>query len=262
MPRHKVNTRPTRAPLYPITPVPNALPFETISLDFITKLPVSHGFDSILTVTDHNCSKAAVLIPCNEASPQKKPWHSLLRTFSLAMAFRLKSSVTEIHASRHASHMIKDICFKLGIKQNISTAYHPRTDGQSERTNQKAETYLRFIANEHQDNWVPYLPLAEFVHNNWPNETTRESPFLILMGYNLRTDWIDRPSPLPQAQLRVEQFKEARQRAQELMCHKTTTRVARLKLSRQGIYRLLPSVPVVVERDGLGRFDRLPSYRS
>ena len=73
------------------------------------------------------------------------------------------------------------------------------------------------IANKHQDNWVPYLPLAEFVHNNWPNETTRESPFLILMGYNPRTDWIDRPSPLPQAQLRVEQFKEARQRAQELM---------------------------------------------
>ncbi len=43
------------------------MPFETITLDFITKLPKSQGYDSILTVTDHNCSKAALFIPCREA---------------------------------------------------------------------------------------------------------------------------------------------------------------------------------------------------
>jgi hypothetical protein len=64
--RHKVNNRPTRAPLQPIYPKPEAMPFETVTLDFIVKLPISQGFDSILTVTDQGCTKAAIFIPCNE----------------------------------------------------------------------------------------------------------------------------------------------------------------------------------------------------
>ncbi len=103
------------------------------------------------------------------------------------------------------------------MSQNISTAYHPRTDGQSERTNQWLEQYLRFWVNERQDNWHSYLPLAEFTHNNWPNETTGESPFFVLYGFNLRADWTDKPSPIPQVALCLEQFKEARQKAQALM---------------------------------------------
>jgi Integrase zinc binding domain len=63
---HKVNTNPTKPPLYPITPMPDALPFQTIALDFITKLPVSEGYDTILTITDHDCSKASLFIPCKE----------------------------------------------------------------------------------------------------------------------------------------------------------------------------------------------------
>ena len=64
--RHKVNNQPTRAALSPIYPKPEAMPFETVAIDFITKLPVSQGYDSILTITDHNCTKAAIFIPCNE----------------------------------------------------------------------------------------------------------------------------------------------------------------------------------------------------
>src|SRR5712671_6773514 len=56
----KVNTHPTNPPMFPITSEANALPFETISLDFIIKLPVSDGKDTILTITDHDCSKAAL----------------------------------------------------------------------------------------------------------------------------------------------------------------------------------------------------------
>ena len=103
----------------------------------------------------------------------------------------------------------RELCKILGVQQNISMAYHPRTDGQSEHTNQWLEPYLCFWVNEHQDNWATYLPLAEFTHNNWPNETTRESPFFLLMGYNPRADWTDRPSPIPQVALCLDQFKEA-----------------------------------------------------
>ena len=65
--RNKVNTRPTRTPLAPITPKPDANSFKVIALDFITKLPESQGHDTILTVTNHDCTKALVVfIPCME----------------------------------------------------------------------------------------------------------------------------------------------------------------------------------------------------
>ena len=62
----KVNTHLTHPPLYPITPAENAKPFETIAMDFIVKLQPSGGYDTILTITDTDCSKASVFIPCNK----------------------------------------------------------------------------------------------------------------------------------------------------------------------------------------------------
>jgi hypothetical protein len=62
----KTNTHPNRPPLYPITPNPDAIPFSTISIDWVTKLPLSDNYNSILTITDHDCSKAVVLLPCKE----------------------------------------------------------------------------------------------------------------------------------------------------------------------------------------------------
>ena len=112
---------------------------------------------------------------------------------------------------------MRELCNILGIKQNTSTVYHPCTDRQSERTIQWLEQYLCFWTNEHQDNWVAYLPIAEFNHNNWPNETMHESPFFLLMGYNLCADWTDHPSPIPQVALHLDQFKQARKHAEELM---------------------------------------------
>ena len=64
--RHKVNKCPTQAALSPIYPTPEALHFKTIALDFITKLPESQGFNSILTITDHDCTKMLHFIPCRE----------------------------------------------------------------------------------------------------------------------------------------------------------------------------------------------------
>src|SRR5487761_186576 len=62
----KTNTTPVKPPLHPIT-LEFTLPFETVAMDFIVKLPLSSGYDSILTVTDHDCTKASIFIPCNES---------------------------------------------------------------------------------------------------------------------------------------------------------------------------------------------------
>jgi hypothetical protein len=213
--RNKINTHPIRVPLQPIYPKPEALPFETIALDFITKLPESEGSDSILTVVDHDCTKAAIFIPCREEITAEETAGLYVR--HVFTRFGLPSRIISDRDPRFASKFTRELCRILGISQNISTAYHPRTDGQSEAKNKWVEQYLRFYVNHYQKNWTYYLPMAEFAHNTWASETTRESPFTLLMGYNPRADWIDRPSPIPQIALRIQQFKEARERAQQSM---------------------------------------------
>ena len=111
-----------------------------------------------------------------------------------------------------------EMCQALGIKQNTSTAFHPRTDRQSEHTNQKLEQFLRFYSNAKQDNWAHFLSLAKFTFNSWRNESTKKSLFEVLMGYNPRAEWITVSSPVPQVTHRLEQIQEARNQASIAMC--------------------------------------------
>ena len=213
--QHKVNNWPTRAALSPIYPKPEAMLFKTVAIDFITKLLLSQGYDSILTVTDHDCTKAAIFILCNEEINAEETAGLYLK--QVVTNFGLPSKIISDRDLRFASKFTRELCRLMGIKQNISTAYHPRTDGQSEHTNQWVETFLQFVTNHKQNDWARWLPMAQFAHNNWPSDTTRKSPFFLLMGYNPRTDWKNTTSPLPQITLRVDQFKEARAQAQNLM---------------------------------------------
>ena len=64
--RNKTNNQARRAPLSPIFAKPEALPFEMVAMDFIVKLPLSDGYDSVLTVMDHDCTKAVIFILCNK----------------------------------------------------------------------------------------------------------------------------------------------------------------------------------------------------
>jgi hypothetical protein len=72
---------------------------------------------------------------------------------------------------------------------------------------------IHFITDKKQTNWAAYLPIAQFAHNNWPSDTTRKSPFFLLMGFNPHADWIYATSPIPRVTLHLEQFKEAREQA-------------------------------------------------
>jgi hypothetical protein len=84
------------------------------------------------------------------------------------------------------------VCAQLNIKQNISTAYHPQTDGQSERANARLEQYLRIYRNAEQNDWVALLPMAQYVHNSWINTSMGYTPFDLLIGHtptmNVSTD--------------------------------------------------------------------------
>ena len=162
--QNKVNNQARRAPLSPIFAKPNALPFETVAMDFIVKLPLSDGYDSVLTVTDHDCTKAVILIPCNESITAE----GVAKLYLEHVFKRVGLPNTFIHDrdTRFMSSFAVKMCQALDIKQNTSTAFHPRTDGQSERTNQKLEQFLRFYTNAKQNNWARFLPLAEFAFNS------------------------------------------------------------------------------------------------
>ena len=129
------------------------------------------------------------------------------------------------------------MCQALGIRQNASTAFHPRTDGQSERTNQKLEQFLRYYSNAKQDNWAHYLSLAKFAFNLWCNESTKKSPFKVLMGYNPQAEWTVISSPVPQVTHRLGQIQEAQDQAHLAMC-KAQLGWIKDKERKQHVYRV------------------------
>jgi len=72
----------------------------------------------------------------------------------------------------------------MGIQPRMSTAFHPQTDGQTERLNQTVETYLRAFVSKEQDNWVRLLPMAEFAYNNSTTTRNGTSPFYANYGFH------------------------------------------------------------------------------
>ena len=77
---------------------------------------------------------------------------------------------------------MKELYRLLGIEATTSTAYHPQTDGQTERVNQELEQYLQHFVRERQDDWYTLLPLAEFSYNNHVHSSTQQTPFLLGTG--------------------------------------------------------------------------------
>ena len=76
----------------------------------------------------------------------------------------------------------------LDVKRNLSTAFYPQTDGQTERTNQTLEQYLQMYCNHFQTNWVDLLPMASVAYNNEVSVSTGHSPFFLNYGYHPQQD--------------------------------------------------------------------------
>ena len=116
---------------------------------------------------------------------------------------------------RFTSRFSKELCAQLQIEQNISTAYHPQTDGQSERSNQWLEQYLRIYGNFQQDDWAQWLPVAQYVHNSWPSTTTGQTPFDLLIGFTpCITENQQQATNIPEIEHRIAHLKTLQDRAQ------------------------------------------------
>ena len=132
---------------------PNQVPeklWQHISVDFITKLPVSKGHDSILVVYDR-FSKMSHFV----ATTEKTTAEGLARLFrdNVWKLHGLPESVISDKGPQFVVGLMRELNKMLGIETKLSTAYHPETDGQMKRTNQELEQYLRMYVNHRQNNW-------------------------------------------------------------------------------------------------------------
>ncbi|GJZ94949.1 putative reverse transcriptase domain-containing protein [Tanacetum coccineum] len=138
--------------------------WDNITMDFVTKLPkTSQGYDTIWVIVDR-LTKSAIFTPIRETDPLDK----LARLYLKEVVTRHGIPVSIIcdRDPRFASNFWRSLQNALGTNLDMSTAYHPQTDGQSERTIQTLEDMLRACAIDFGKGWVNHLPLVEFSYNN------------------------------------------------------------------------------------------------
>lgn len=154
----------------------------SIGIDFITHLPITaSGFDSIAVFVDR-LTKRVHLAPCHDTTSTEEFAEIFVRVIFAQHGLPL--DIVSDRDSRFTSEFWTMVCKLLNVKQNMSTAFHPRTDGQTERVNRTLEEVLRaYVAGDHSD-WDKCLPLAEFAINNSVQSATGTTPFLMDYGQN------------------------------------------------------------------------------
>ncbi|GJQ91422.1 putative reverse transcriptase domain-containing protein [Tanacetum coccineum] len=159
--------------------------WDNITMDFVTKLPKSsQGYDTIWVIVDR-LTKSAIFTPMRETDPLDK----LARLYLKEVVTRHGIPVSIIcdRDPRFASNFWRSLQSALGTNLDMSTAYHPQTDGQSERTIQTLEDMLRACAIDFGKGWVNHLPLVEFSYNNSYHASIKAAPFEALYGRKCRS---------------------------------------------------------------------------
>jgi hypothetical protein len=199
-------SRPSGA-LQPLPPPSEA--WEEITADLIVELPLSNGFDSIFVVVDRFTKRAHFI-----------PTFTTLSASGAAKLFRdhvwtqhgWPKKIVSDRGQQFAAKFTLELNRLLGVQTALSTAYHPQTDGQTERTNQELEQYLRLYTNFMQDDWSDWLSTTEFAYNNRVHSTTGFSPFFLEYGRHPRTPLsVNKPSTqVPNTDEFISHLNEAR----------------------------------------------------
>lgn len=179
-----------RTKIFPSPPagtlMPNAIPthrWQFATCDLIVGLPESRGFDAIMVAVDR-LSKQIHVAPTT-GSVNSEGVATIWRD-RVWVHHRLQEGIISDRGPQFVSAFTKALHHQLGIKTLASTAYHPQTDGQTERVNQEVEQYLRLWCNERQDDWADLLSMAEFCYNNHVHASTQQTPFMLATGQNPR----------------------------------------------------------------------------
>ena len=181
--QNKANIHPTVPPLTPIKSHASCL-FQQVSCDLITNLPVSLGFDSLLVVVNYGLMKEVILCPTKKMITTKGV--AVLFFHKVYLRFGFYDKIISDRGPQFASAFAKELGKLLNYDLSLSTAYHPQSDGETERVNQEVETYLRIFCGSNPGSWAEKISHAEFAHNHRPHSVTGQSPFYLMMGYKPR----------------------------------------------------------------------------
>ncbi|KAD6118884.1 hypothetical protein E3N88_10155 [Mikania micrantha] len=188
--------------------------WECMAMDFITKLTrTSSGYDTIWVIVDR-LTKSAHFLPIKETDKTKKLAKLYLKV--IVSRHGIPVSIISNRDSWFTSRFWKSLQTALGTHLDMSTAYHPQTDGQSERTIQTLEDMLRACVLDFGGSWDVHLPLAEFSYNNSYHSSIKVAPFDALYGRKCR-------SPLCWAEVGEKQLTGAE------IIQETTDKVFRIK---------------------------------
>ena len=164
-------------------PLPSK-PFEELTMDFITALPPvmrdSCVYDAILVIVDRY-TKMARYIPARKDWTAKDLAEHFFRLVCCTN-WGVPKGIVSDRGPTFISSFWGELCFQLQVQRRLSTAFHPQTDGQTERQNQTLEHYLRCFCSEDVERWLELLPIAEFAYNNSVHSSTKQTPFFILQG--------------------------------------------------------------------------------
>ncbi|KAD2805709.1 hypothetical protein E3N88_39086 [Mikania micrantha] len=159
--------------------------WDQISMDFITKLPrTSRNHDSIWVIVDR-LTKTAHFIPIREDYSMDRL--AKLYVNEIVSRHGVPISIISDRDSRFTSRFWQTLQNALGTQINMSTSYHPQTDGQTERTNQTLEDMLRSCVIDFGGSWDVHLPLVEFSYNNSYHTSIKCAPFEALYGRKCRS---------------------------------------------------------------------------
>ncbi|GJX48399.1 putative reverse transcriptase domain-containing protein, partial [Tanacetum coccineum] len=154
-------------------------------MDFVTKLPKpSQGYDTIWVIVDR-LTKSAIFTPMRETDSMEKLARMYLK--EVVTRHRIPVSIICDRDPRFASNLWRSLQKALGTSLDMSIAYHPQTDGQSDRTIQTFEDMLRACVIDFGNGWVKHLPLVKFSYNNSYHASIKASPFEALYGRKYRS---------------------------------------------------------------------------
>ena len=157
-------------------------------MDFVTGLPIltdwkGDSYDSILLIVNRLTKMVhyePVKVTINAPGLAEVIIDVVVRHHGLP------DSIVTNRGSLFTSKFWSLLCYFLGIKRRLSTAFHPQPDGQTKKQNSTMKAYLRAFVNFEQNDWTRLLPMAEFTYNNAKNASTGFTPFELNCRYHLR----------------------------------------------------------------------------